>query len=117
MRKKTYKGNATIRFSILRYKNPLTLELVSYGNTPFNCDWEEIEIPLIIKGFHYYDPGVYSGPYENSYPMESDTEILEIYDKDLFIRDESQLTNNEVELIKTEIAEYVEDDSNYSCED
>jgi len=78
-----YNGRETFNFSILRYRNPITNELVIFDNSEES--WDEVEIDLSITAFAYFQAGVYSGPIEDSYPDESDFEIEEIID----------LTNNQ----------------------
>jgi hypothetical protein len=123
MNNEAYRGYATIDFCILRYKNQNSNQLITYDKVPPDCnwdEWEEIEFQLKIRGFHYYDPGVYSGPYEDSYPMESDTEILDVYTPESFLTqltDESQLTDDEILLIKDKIAEKVKENYFYCPED
>lgn len=35
------------------------------------------EIKLNLRGSYYYDPGKYSGPYEDCYPSESEMKVTE----------------------------------------
>lgn len=57
-----YSGSATIKFSIIRKTS----------------DDEEREIELEVHGNSYFSPGKYYGPWEDSYPDEGDTEIVEV---------------------------------------
>lgn len=70
-----YSGRTSFDFEIERYKNIFTGELVLPDNVSeddFNFEYQTIT--LRVEGRSYFQSGKYSGPPENCYPDEGDTE-------------------------------------------
>jgi hypothetical protein len=81
-----YSGSVSFSYEIERYKDKESGEFILENDLPPDDDegfeFEYTLILLTIKGSSYYDPGSFSGPPENSYPEEEDTEIESITDSD-----------------------------------
>jgi hypothetical protein len=115
MRKNNYSGKQQFQYSVLRYRNPETNELVIYDNSEET--WGEVELELEITATAYYDEGSSYGEPEDCYPSESDFEIQDIFDKTGTIKSESQLTSNELEDICIETIERIKEDAQGYDED
>lgn len=96
-----YNGNTAFDFEIERFYNEKGLivdELFSQDN--LTCKL----ITLQVDGSSYFEPGIYYGPWEDSYPDQGETLIESILgpdQKDWF----DALTSSEIECILSLVAE------------
>lgn len=77
-----YSGETSFDFEIERWKNKESGELLVFTHpnraTIFlddNFEFELETISLAVEGRAYFQPGKFSGPYEDSYPDSSEAEI------------------------------------------
>lgn len=71
-----YSGTASFDFEIERFKNKKTGELTAYVLPGNEDDYEYQLLTLNVEGRSYFQEGRLSGPPENCYPDEGDTEIM-----------------------------------------
>lgn len=79
-----YSGTTSFQFEIERYKSK-TGELVEDTQIPADSeesDYEYQTFTLEVSGRSYYQPGRFSGPPEDCYPDEGETEILSVIGPD-----------------------------------
>lgn len=110
-----YSGTADIEFVVERYRHPISLNIMSEEDGDDETDsYEHIEVTLNVEGSSYFTPGRYSGPPENCYPDEGETEITSVVD-DKGNDWMNLLTDSEKERIKELIIEAVQesDDDDY----
>lgn len=73
-----YSGQTNFDFEIERYRNKFTSELVTFNKEvegdEFGIVFEYQTISLKVEGRSYFQSGRYSGPPEDCYPDEGDTE-------------------------------------------
>ena len=106
-----YSGETSFDFEVERYRNRETGKYLAYllpGIDPDEFEYEYQVINLKVEGRSYFQPGKYSGPYEDSYPDEGETEIMSVIGPD-GTDWESQLTHSERDAILDEIASNVQE--------
>lgn len=74
-----YTGSTSFDFEIERYRNKFTSEIVTFNKEvegdEFGIVFEYQTITLKVEGRSYFQSGRYSGPPEDCYPDEGDTEV------------------------------------------
>lgn len=112
---KSYSGCKEFTFEIERYKNIKTKEYFSYKQISpeqvNNEDLYEYEvIELTVSGSGHHRPGKYYGPWEDSYPDDSECEIESIVDSSN--NDWSaKITDSEMSDIEEKLMEKIMDSS------
>lgn len=108
---KKYSGNTTFDFEIERYRDKETGNYYLVSDVPDrsddNFEFEYETITLEVSGSSYFVPGKISGPPEDCYPDEGDTEIESVIGpdgKDWYDR----LSSSEINSIMSALAENVE---------
>lgn len=117
---RTRAGSISFEYDIERYKNTKTKEYFTFEQlTPEDRDNEELYsyavISLDVSGNGSFSPGKYYGPWEDSYPDESDCEIVSAIDaegKDWA----GDLTESEISSIEDHIINFFVDNK-YSDRD
>ena len=78
-----YSGSTKLDFEIERFKDKESGELLiddKSDQEEFECEYQLIT--LKVEGSSYFQPGKYTGPWEDSYPDEGDTEITSVIGPD-----------------------------------
>ena len=104
-----YSVEPSFSFEIERYKNKTSNEYITLDKLNGNEElYEYTTINLDIEGKFFFCSGKLSGPPEDCYPSESDTEIISVIDddgNDWY----NLLTENEVNNILMEIERNAEE--------
>ena len=77
-----YSGTTSFVYEIERYKHKQTGEVVCPSRLVDEDEFDYLIVPLNVEGFASFMPGKYTGPWENSYPDEGETEILSLIGPD-----------------------------------
>lgn len=114
---KSYSGSTNFTFEIERFQNLETKEYFLYDEVPKeDIDNEElyeysvIELKVYGNGHHY--PGKYYGPWEDSYPDDTECEIESITDS----KNNNwlgKLTDSEMSSIEESLMENIKDSSDH----
>jgi hypothetical protein len=107
-----YSGETSFEFEIERYKSRESGKFFASEAVPTDDDFEyEYQLIMLqVEGRSYFESGRYSGPAENCYPDEGETEITLVKGPDG--KDwEDQLTESEKDSIIEKIQEEVIDSS------
>lgn len=106
-----YSGHVEFDFSIERFKNLKTGELIPANKVAESEEESMFEyqtINLEIQGRAYFSPGSTSGHPDDSYPEESDSEIIAAFDSSG--KEWSNfLTKEETQYILDEMIEIISD--------
>lgn len=106
----SYSGSTSFRFEIERYRNKETGSLLPYQEfmDDAGSEYEYTIVSLFVEGQSYFTAGRYSGPPEDSYPDEGDTEIMSVTGPDEADW-EDQLTDPEKESVLEDIKSRVQE--------
>jgi len=116
-KKGSYSGSIDFDFEIERYKNLKTGEYLLYKDVPSEdidneelYDYQVITLKVSGNGHHY--PGKYHGPWEDSFPDDTECEIESVTDSQN--NDWSaKLTEPESSYLKEVLIEKIQDDSDH----
>lgn len=107
-----YKGSATVQLHVQRIKD---LDTDQYRMVQDDDDDERVEeLELEVIGTSYFTPGRLSGPPEDCYPDEGETEILTVtLNSKAFLGD---LSKDETQEAESLISEAVQEDDGPASE-